>query len=150
MRAFWNHSGRRTKADSAYHSFQRRPLDIFLFRSNFAFRVFVSSASRQVESQSKFHSYAQRIPSLLIVPIPTGLVMRLVLMVVCTSGVGAFNPFFLCRDPRVLITHRNKPFVIPGTLNAYSGWKGAGFANPGTTAWTPLRLQLPAPTRAIR
>ena len=34
--------------------------------------------------------------------IPTGLVMRLVLMVVCTSGVGAFNPFcFMPRPPGI-------------------------------------------------
>jgi len=34
--------------------------------------------------------------------IPTGLSMRLALMVVCTSGVGAFNPFrFALKSPGI-------------------------------------------------
>jgi len=46
--------------------------------------------------------------------------------------------------------HRNKPFASPGTLDPRKGQRDAGFANPAATAWTPLKLQLPAPTRAIR
>jgi len=46
--------------------------------------------------------------------------------------------------------HRNKPFATPGTLNVYGELGGSGFASSAVTAWTPMKLQLPAPTRAIR
>ena len=41
---------------------------------------------------------------------------------------------------------RNKPFTIPGTLNEGLELGGNGLA----TNKTPLKLQLPGPTRAIR
>ena len=42
--------------------------------------------------------------------------------------------------------HHNKPFTTPGTLNERRGQGGNGLE----TTQTPLKLQLPAPTRVIR
>ena len=76
--------------------------------------------------------------------------MRLALTVVCMSGVGAFNPSrFMLRSLGIDI-HRNTTSATPGTLAKDERSESAGFANPATTAWTPIKLQLPAPTRAIR
>ena len=76
--------------------------------------------------------------------------MRLALTVVCMSGVSAFDPSRLMLRSLGIGIHRNKTFATPGTLAKDERSEGAGFANPATTAWTPIKLQLPVPTRAIR
>jgi len=51
-----NRSERRTKANSGYRGFQRRPSGMFLFQSNFASQVFVWSVWRRVKGQYGSHS----------------------------------------------------------------------------------------------
>jgi len=63
MCAYWNHSERRTMVNLGYRGFQRRPLGMSLFQSNFTFQMFVSSAWQHVISQYRFHSYSQQTPS---------------------------------------------------------------------------------------
>ena len=59
-------------------------------------------------------------------------------MVVCITGVSTFNPFrFVQKSP---VMHYDKPFGTPEMF--------ADGASPAT--WKPLKLRLPAPTRAIR
>jgi len=85
--------------------------------------------------------------------------MYLVLMEVCMSGVGAFNPFHFALKYQILMADCDESFAIPGTLGrlAISGtldrptvFRSAGFSSPFTTASTPLKLQLPAPMCTIR
>jgi len=74
--------------------------------------------------------------------------MRLALTVVSTSGVGVFDPF---HSALKLIMYCGKPFATLGTLNRdIMVWDGTRPVNSVTTVRTPLKLQLPAPTRTIR
>jgi hypothetical protein len=73
-------------------------------------------------------------------------------MVACMSGVRVPNILSVYhKNIRTLKMRRGEPFAILGTLDGtVAPPMPTNFSSPHRTAWSPLKLQLPSPTRSVR